>query len=112
MEYVLYADSLINNTNRIDSFLSKNKKISRLYFGEEFCEELIPDLAKIEDFLQYVNGKDLDFTYVSGVVSNKALKREVDILRFLNKQKVKNKKIEVVANDWGILSIIPEKFKN
>jgi hypothetical protein len=112
MEYALYLDNFIRNLKQTDSILSKNKKISRLYVGEEFCEQLIPDLSEIKESISYAKDKKLDYTYVSGHLGDIAFGKQYKILSYLNKQKIKGKKIEVVVNDWGILKIINEQFDN
>lgn len=112
MEYAIYLDSLGDKIKRVDNVLLKNKKISRLYFGEEFCEELIPDLTEVNKTIEYAKVNKLDYTYVCGYLTGKGYNKQVKILDYLNRKTVNEKKIEVTINDWGILSLISQRFKN
>lgn len=112
MEYAVYLDNLTAERNRLDGFLLKNRKFTRLYFGAEFCEELIPDLAKVRGALKYAQEKMLDYTYLSGPLTDKGISKQHEIFDYLNRQKVNQRRIEVVVNDWGVLALIVEKFKN
>lgn len=112
MEYAIYIDSLKEKREKLDSILVKNKRISRIYFGEEFCEELIPELVEIEESVEYVSRRKLTYTYVCGYLTDSGYNRQVKILKYLNARKVNNKKVEVIINDWGILFLISQRFKN
>ena len=113
MEYAIYLlDDLIGRMREVDNLLLKNKRISRLYFGEEFCEELIPTLSKVKDVFQYAAERELGYTYLSGYLTDTGLSKQYKILRYLDQQKIKNKRIEVVVNDWGLLLMISKEFKN
>lgn len=110
MEYAIYLGSL--NAKLADKILSKNKKISRLYFGQEFCEELIPDSSEVRKSIEYAAKRKLDYTYISGCLSQRAFKKQYEIFDYLNKQGVKSERIEVVVNDWGALRVISKEFVN
>ena len=110
MEYAIYFDSLGSGFRQMGNFL-KDKRISRLYFGEEFCEELIPDLSNVKESLRYAREKKLDYTYVCGYLSDKALKKQYKIFDYLNRQRFRGKKIEVVVNDWGVLAMFPKNLR-
>ena len=112
MEYAIYLDRLSDKAERVDSVLLKNKKISRLYFGEEFCEELIPDLTEVNKSIEYAKANKLDYTYICGYLTDKGYNKQVKILDYLNRKTVNGKKIEVTINDWGIFSLFARGFRN
>lgn len=93
------------------SVMKKNFKriiFEYLYFGQEFCEELIPTLKDVTEAISLSRNRNWKFVYVTGPVTENGLKRQIRILNFLNKKK---EKIEVVVNDLGILNIM-KNYKN
>lgn len=80
-----------------------NKNFTRLYFGQEFCERLIPKKEHIEEVLSFVAKEQLSLTFVTPYVTNKGLKYLEDILEFLKKKKPD---AEIVFNDWGVLQFL------
>lgn len=81
--------------------------ISRLYFGQEFCEQLIPsadDLARAHSFARQL---EWDFTYVTGYVTDAGLaKVKQNLSRLLDIDDC----AEVVVNDWGVLRLLSREF--
>lgn len=94
-------------------FISKIKNLeyvtdqySRLYFGNEFCQNLIPSIEDLDCILEFVSEKNMDFTFVSPFVTNKGMERLKSLLNYLiNKQPA----TEIVINDWGLLRWINQK---
>ncbi len=91
--------------NRIKDF---KKNIDRIYFGNEFCQNLIPTLATLKKWYFFTRVKNKEFTFVTPFVTNNGLKKLKNLLVFLNSQK----NIEVVFNDWGVFKFIKDNFKN
>jgi hypothetical protein len=91
-------------------FISKVKNIkyyntsfSRLYFGNEFCEHLIPSVIDLEQVLDFVLGNSLDFTFVSPYVTNDGLRKLEILLQEISRKRPNS---EVVFNDYGVLRIL------
>jgi hypothetical protein len=80
---------------------------TRLYFGQEFCERLIPTNQQIEEALLFAEKKDLQFTFVTPYVTNWGLRRLEKIIGSLAENKPE---VEVVFNDWGIFQFLHEEF--
>lgn len=73
---------------------------SRLYFGNEFCERLLPSLTELEIVLDFVQENGLDFTLVTPYVTNKGLNRLEVLLSAVMRRQPGS---EVVFNDYGVL---------
>lgn len=84
-----------------------NTGFSRLYFGNEFCERLLPSVADLESVLGFVREKGLDFTLVSPYVTNKGLKRLEPLLAKVAEAKPGS---ELVFNDFGVLRTARERY--
>lgn len=94
-------------------------KIDGIYYGSDNCEYLVPTRIEIEKAFEYF--KDFDkvlpphrvrtFTFVTPYVGDKMMKRLEESLHYLNTLKTKNK-IEVVVNDFWVLRVCNQKYKN
>ena len=84
-----------------------NASFSRLYFGNEFCEHLIPSISDLEQALDFALANSLDFSFVTPYVTDKGLKR-LDIL--LTKMAQKKPHSEVVFNDYGVLRLLNNRY--
>jgi len=98
----------IEKASFTNNFRLIKKDIDRLYFGNEFCENLIPSLSELKKTYFYVKEKNINFTLVTPFVTNSGLKKIEPLLSFLDKQKDS----EVVFNDWGVFSLMKNKFNN
>jgi len=76
-----------------------NDDYSRLYFGNEFCENLLPNVF----LLKKIISKTKNFTLVTPYMTDKGIEKTKKLLKLL-----KNKDFEVVFNDYGILESINE----
>lgn len=97
-------------------FISKTKDLeyvtneySRLYFGIEFCQNLIPPVEDLGHILKFVSKKGMDFTFVSPYVTNEGMKKLKLLLDYLINQQPSS---EIVINDWGFLRWISQKYSN
>ncbi len=82
-------------------------RYSRLYYGNEFCERLIPSLKELKNILDYIKVKRMDFSFVTPYVTNMGLARLKELLGFL---KAKNVHCEIIINDWGVLNLINRQY--
>jgi hypothetical protein len=80
-----------------------NTKYSRIYFGNEFCERLIPSGKELGNVLDFVTNNRLGFTLLTPYVTNDGLEKLATLLALLAS---KAEPCEVVFNDWGLLDII------
>lgn len=80
-------------------------RCSRVYFGNEFCQRLIPTDKELNEILDIVLSKGLRFTFVTGFVTDKDLDYLKDLLAVVSKR---DQQAEVVINDWGMLSLVKE----
>lgn len=101
--YRIGAQALIN--------LPRDARFSRLYFGQEFCEYLVPSLEDLKMAYYTSRQLDWDFTYVTGTLTNQAMEATRGNLAFLQEEtKNSSRSIEVVINDWGLLSSVGAEF--
>ncbi len=86
-----------------------NHKYARVYYGNEFCERLIPTLQDLKEILGYIKMRGLDFSFVSPYVTNIGLGRLKVLFEFLKAKKVN---CEVIINDWGVLNFVNCRYPN
>jgi hypothetical protein len=83
-----------------------DENFTRLYFGNEFCERLIPSRQELQKVLAFVNKRKLSFTFVTPYVTNQGLRKIEKLLVFLAE---KCPQAEIVFNDWGVFHFLREK---
>jgi hypothetical protein len=81
--------------------------IGRLYFGQEFCEHLVPSAEDLTQAYYYCRQLGWEFTYVTNCCTDEGLARQRESLAFLAEQ---DDAIEVVVNDWGLFRLMRREF--
>ena len=91
-------------------FIAKSKDLSyyipdfsRLYFGNEFCERLLPTNRDVDTALAFAGEKKASFTLVTPYCTELGLRRIRSLLKKLAKERPES---EVVFNDWGVLRML------
>jgi hypothetical protein len=79
----------------------------RLYFGQEFCERLLPDRRQIDEVTAFAARRNLAFTFVTPYVTNAGLAAVEELLRHVVGAVPG---VEVVFNDWGVYQLLAEDF--
>jgi len=82
---------------------------TRLYFGNEFCERLIPSLASVEEAVVYVKKHKLELSLVTPYITNDGLAKIEALFVLLKKKGIS---CEIVFNDWGTLNLIGQRYPN
>lgn len=82
-----------------------NKKFERIYFGNEFCENLIPSSKELNIALDFSRKRKVSFSLLTCQVNDYFLKKIIKNISLLGT------KDEIILNDWGIFNIIRKGFK-
>jgi hypothetical protein len=80
-------------------------RYSRVYFGNEFCQKLIPSEKELEEVLSFILSKSLGFTFVTSFATDTVFEPLRNLFGAISKRAPDS---EVVINDWGVLSIVRE----
>lgn len=80
---------------------------SRLYFGNEFCQRLIPTAKDLEQVVDLVSENNLGFTFATPYVTDEGL---IILEPLFREIEVRKPGSEVVFNDWGVLRILNERY--
>ncbi len=100
MEIAFITDNL--NTAK------KCRNADILYFGDEFCQNRIPDTKTVQTAYELATARKIKFTFVLPYITNEKIKAVDRVLEYLNGLETK---IEVVFNDWGTFLMIAA-YKN
>ncbi|MEM2465273.1 MAG: hypothetical protein QXL85_06645 [Candidatus Bathyarchaeia archaeon] len=84
-------------------------EFSRIYFGNEFCERLLPGLEDLEKVINFVFRMELEFTFLTPYVTNRGLKSLISLLDIIA-QECPNS--EVVFNDYGVLRVLLNTYSS
>ena len=93
--------------SKIDNFKYVTQEYSRLYFGIEFCQNLMPSKEEIERILKFVSEKKMDFTFVTPYLTNEGMIKIKALLSYIIGVQPKS---EIVINDWGLLEWINKGY--
>lgn len=88
--------------------LQRLKNINVLYFGNEFCQNRIPNLKQLKYCYDFCINNKIKLVFVLPFITNSKVSVVNNLLNFLNSQK---EKPEVVFNDWGTFNLI-SSYKN
>ena len=82
-----------------------NKKYTRLYFGNEFCERLISTKEELGYIIDFVKKNDIKLSFVTPYVTNKGIEKLEHLLELLNEKLPDS---EIIINDYGTLEVMQE----
>lgn len=100
MEYAIFI-------SKADELSLVDENFSRVYFGNEFCQELVPSLEDLERVLN--STINLKLTLVTPYVTIEGLNRLTPLLERLSREK---RDAEVVFNDWGVFHLLKKSHSN
>lgn len=86
-----------------------NSKHSRIYYGNEFCERLIPAPEQVCQILSYAKKNKLRFSLVTPYVTHIGFGKLNSLFKLLEDSSAA---CEVIINDWGILNLVRHKYLN
>lgn len=95
--------------SKLDNLYYWNESFPRLYFGNEFCERLLPNSEELITALEFVRERGIEFTLVTPYVTEVGLKHVETLLDGLANQRPGT---EVVFNDYGIFRLMGRRFSN
>jgi hypothetical protein len=100
MDQVLY----ISNPSGLKYY---QKDFTRIYFGQEFCERLLPAKDDLEKVCAFSEKEGVPLTLVTPYVTDKGLLKLEKLIRLFAEKALGS---EVVFNDWGVFQFIEENF--
>jgi len=81
--------------------------LKALYFGSEFCQELLPSIREAEDFCALCAERELETVLLTPLVTHRGLGRLSRLLDGLGKR---GWHPAVVFNDWGVFELLRTAF--
>jgi len=103
---------MVNKTMEKAGYICRTEHLSlldeshqRVYFGNEFCERLIPGREDLQQVAAWADSHSLPLTLVTPYVTDEGLR---SIRRLLEEAGKLNCLDEVVFNDWGVLTLLEE----
>ncbi len=94
----------ITDAKNAEALLARHDGLTRLQFGSEFCENLLPSPAQLRKMLKLAEAHGLAFSLVTPICSDRSITRLRKLLALLPSR------AEVVANDWGVLRLLHANF--
>ena len=118
--YKLYKNYLHKDINRFkedyikENFLENHmlfkKNISRIYIGNEFCNNLFPQTELLMNMIKKCANDNLNITLCFTYMRDNLIEETKNIIGTVYDWCIKNgMKIEVVINDWGMIKLLEDK---
>ena len=101
--YKMQNAVIITNKQNLSNW---DKKYTRLYFGNEFCQRLIPTKEDLYQVINFVKKKQVGLSFVTPYVTDEGIERLEPLLELLNEKLPES---EVIINDYGTLELMQEK---
>ena len=86
----------------------QENKYQRIYWGAEFCQNLIPGLKDTENILRFTRKNNLKLSLVAPFLTDQGLRKLALILTLLKKNRICAD--EIIVNDWGLLNYLNKHF--
>jgi hypothetical protein len=87
--------------------LCPDAPLTALYFGSEFCQELLPGIRDVETLCAHCMEHGLEAVLLTPLVTHKGLGRMDRLLGSLARREMYP---AIVFNDWGVLELLREKY--
>lgn len=97
--------ALTNNLDHIGN--NRDRSFSRVYFGNEFCNYLLPTDRDISLLQNLKKKRKIEFGIVLPYINQLKIKQSVSLLRRIDKELPGS---EIIVNDWGALNLIKNEF--
>lgn len=98
----------LGSTTWIQLLHERGIDFSRLYFGQEFCQNLIPSPSDVEQAYYFSRQLGWEFTYMTGGYNTEVGIEKIEAN--LRKLVELEADCEVVVNDWGVLHILTQRY--
>lgn len=89
--------------------ISKLKNFDRIYYGNEFCPNLLPEVNEIKQNLKFIKKINKPISLLTSYVGNDDLAKYKSVINYLVKQKIID---EIIVNDLGIFNFCQNKYPN
>jgi hypothetical protein len=83
-------------------------RFTRLYYGTEFCERLVPTVSQVRRAYEAAATRRLGVSLLTPYVTDSGLDRLRPVLDWL--AALDDSSVEVVVNDWGTLRLLRRDF--
>ncbi len=87
---------------------TKDRGISRVYFGHEFCHHLLPDGDQLMEVMEICVKSRIPFTLTTSVLPPGGMERFQKLAEILDKKASGNQ--EILVGDWGALWYLHKKY--
>jgi len=107
--YIIDFEKTAETNKYLQKFAQIDKvSFTRIYFGPEFCERLIPTTKELKEVIDFCESNNLNLTLLTPFVTDNGIEKLKKLFEFLNKIKIGN--FEIVFNDWGVFRLLKNEY--
>jgi len=93
--------------SKVEDLKHVTQEYARLYFGVEFCQNLIPSEEDLGRVLEFTSEKKMLFTFVTPYLTDEGMKKIKPLLSLIAGNHPGS---EIVINDWGLMEWINRAY--
>ena len=95
------------SNNTLSILNNKISSLGRVYIGDEFCFNRLPNTHYIDNILNFIHKENIGLSFLTPILSDLNLNTLSSNLDYLYKY---NPDTEIVINDWGLLFFLKENY--
>lgn len=105
----LFTQQLLRE-NYLSQHPLANKKISRIYLGNQFCHNLFPRETVLFTMLEKAVAEGVDITIATTYLREEQISQQEKLMEVLYEWCKNNQtKVELIINDWGMAKLLADK---
>lgn len=95
--------------DRMDKLRDLENKYDRIYYGNEFCDQLLPSTSELDSVLRFCQKRSLKTSVVMPYFNQENSEQVNCVLKYLWEN---HPGIEVVINDYGALYLLYQRYQS
>jgi hypothetical protein len=96
------------SVNNIEELQCTGKKYTRIYYGNEFCSQMMFGIEEIKQVQEFCNTNNKQLTLVTPYMTEGSIEKVGRVFEYLNDNN--GTAYEVVINDWGLMLFVNTYF--
>lgn len=87
-----------------------NKRVSRIYLGNQFCHNLFPSKSILMQLLEKASAEGVNITIATTYLREEHISQQKELLDCLYEWcRQTQRKVELIINDWGMAELLKDK---
>ncbi|NLB35125.1 MAG: hypothetical protein GX817_04835 [Elusimicrobia bacterium] len=100
----------IENISELKGFQAED--YSRIYYGSEFCQHLLPELSELSQVVDFAKKTKIGLSLLTPYLTNRGIDKVLKLMELLiEEEKELDQTFEIIINDYGLIHALREQKK-